>query len=215
MSTAQQSLVLESIQVGAPKPSPAGVNPTTGIDKQPIGEAVITESGVIGDTVADTKHHGGRDQAVYVYFRDDYDHWEDELGFALTGGRFGENLTISGVSSADLEVGDRITIRELTLEVTAPRIPCAVFSHHLDEANWVERFRDERRPGVYCRVVSSGAVAGSDAAVLTPGHSGISVLELQDLYYEHRASPERVQAALDAPVAERMRTLLEGRLSRV
>jgi MOSC domain-containing protein YiiM len=55
-----------------------------------------SSSGVVGDTVLDRKHHGGRDQAVYAYAREDQATGRAELGRPLAPGTFGENLTTEG-----------------------------------------------------------------------------------------------------------------------
>lgn len=93
---------VESIQIGGPKPSPAGQLPTTAIDKHQVLSAQVTVDGLVGDTIVDQVNHGGPDQAVYLFMRDDYAHWEAKLDRPLCGGLFGENLTIDGISSADV-----------------------------------------------------------------------------------------------------------------
>ena len=58
----------------------------TGIDKRPVDHPVAVRapgpkttglhSGLVGDQIFDIEHHGGDDQAVYAYAREDYDWWE-------------------------------------------------------------------------------------------------------------------------------------------
>src|ERR1700758_2647392 len=78
----------------------------TGIGKLPVTHPVRIEapgpkgvggSGIIGDNVCDLRHHGGDDQAVYAYSREDLDDWERETGQSLANGCFGENLTTKGL----------------------------------------------------------------------------------------------------------------------
>src|SRR5205085_10272473 len=98
----------------------------TGINKEPVAESVrITASGLAGDTVCDKRHHGGPDQAVYLYGAPDYVWWSDQLQQELAPGTFGDNLTLGGMESASHSIGDRFHIGEAILEVTAPRIPCS------------------------------------------------------------------------------------------
>ena len=48
----------------------------TGIYKLPVNEPVEIKSlGIERDVICDTKHHGGPDQAVYVYGGADYEWW--------------------------------------------------------------------------------------------------------------------------------------------
>ena len=129
----------------------------TGIYKQPVaGPVRITINGLPGDSIVSTKHHGGPDQAVYVYGGADYAWWSSELGRALAPGTFGENLTISDLASAGLAIGDRLHIGAVILEVTAPRIPCGTLAQRMGDPGFVKRFRAAERPGVYCRVVREG-----------------------------------------------------------
>src|SRR5690606_9598630 len=101
-----------------------GYSPLTGINKRPVAEPVaIAMQGIAGDAILDRKHHGGRDQAIYVYFQDDYDWWGTQ-GVTPAPGLFGENLVISGASSATTAIGDRFTIGGVVLEVTYHRTPC-------------------------------------------------------------------------------------------
>src|SRR5690349_5196074 len=97
---------LLSVNVGRPRPNPWKGLKETGIDKRPVaGPVEVTAPGsegtgavgLAGDRVYDVKHHGGSDQAVYAYAREDLDHWESELNRPLTNGVFGENLTTAGV----------------------------------------------------------------------------------------------------------------------
>jgi MOSC domain-containing protein YiiM len=90
----------------------------TGIFKHPAsGPVRITFLGLEGDFIASKKHHGGPDQAVYVYGAADYAWWSHELGREFAPGTFGENLTVSELESARFSIGDRLMIGEVTLEV--------------------------------------------------------------------------------------------------
>ena len=93
----------------------------TGIYKVPIQHAVrVTEFGLEGDYIESKKHHGGPDQAVYIYGSADYAFWEKELGGEILPGTFGENLTISELESGPFNIGDILTIGNVNLEVTMP-----------------------------------------------------------------------------------------------
>src|SRR5262245_35256003 len=82
---------------------------TTGIYKLPIRRKVtVTSLGIAEDFIGSPKHHGGPDQAVYVYGAADYVWWSHELGKEVAPGTFGDNLTISELESADFNIGDRL-----------------------------------------------------------------------------------------------------------
>ena len=186
----------------------------TGIDKRPVDQAFVGRLGLEGDVVADTENHGGADQAVYVYSRDDYALWEAELGMALAPGAFGENLTLSSFGSESLLIGDRYRVGDVLLEVTSPRIPCSTFATHMAEKDWVTRFRDAERPGFYARVLVEGTVRADDPVEREPAAGkSVEVLELFRLYYQHDVGRERIEQALAAPIAERARRDLDERLA--
>lgn len=131
----------------------------TGIDKRPkLGRVAIENDGVEGDSVLDTKNHGGEDQAVYAYAREDADWWEKEIGIEIANGRFGENLTTSGVDVTNAIIGEIWKIGTTTLQVTMPRIPCKVFQGFWQRPNLIKEFTQAMRPGAYLRILEEGYV---------------------------------------------------------
>jgi MOSC domain-containing protein YiiM len=161
-----------SVNVGRPRPNPWKGLPTTGIDKQPVeGPVAVTEPGpkgtgavgLAGDRVGDVRHHGGSDQAVYAYAREDLDRWELEFGRSLPDGCFGENLTTTGLDVNEARIGERWRIGdEVLLEVSCPRIPCATFQGWLESAGWIQRFTQAAVPGPYLRVIEAGDIRRGD-----------------------------------------------------
>ncbi|HSS03331.1 MAG TPA: MOSC domain-containing protein [Kofleriaceae bacterium] len=121
-------------------------------------------SGLVGDAICDRRHHGGDDQAVYAYAREDLDRWAAALQRPLENGSFGENLTTVEIEVTGALIGERWRIgRGLVLEVSCPRIPCRTFAGWLGERGWMRRFTREARPGAYLRVIERGTVQRSDA----------------------------------------------------
>jgi MOSC domain-containing protein YiiM len=163
---------LLSVNVGKPRVNPwKGLN-ATGIDKQPVDGPVAVSApgpkgdgdvGLAGDRVYDVKNHGGTDQAVYAYAREDLDGWEPELGRPLPNGVFGENLTTSGLNVNDALIGERWRIgSDVVLEVSCARIPCATFQGWLERDGWIKRFTQAARPGAYLRVIEPGDIRADD-----------------------------------------------------
>jgi MOSC domain-containing protein YiiM len=173
---------LLSVNVGRPRPSPWKGLRATGIDKRPVvGPVAVTAPGpkgtgavgLAGDRVYDVKHHGGTDQAVYAYAREDLDWWEAELGRPLANGSFGENLTIAGLDVNGALIGERWRIGpEVILEVSGPRIPCVTFQGWLDRDGWIKQFTQAARPGAYLRVIRPGDIRAADLVQIVhrPGH---------------------------------------------
>jgi MOSC domain-containing protein YiiM len=177
----------------------------TGIHKTPARTVVVGPEGVAGDAVVNTKHHGGPDQAVYVYSAADYSWWEGQLGRSLDPGMFGENLTISDTPIV-IRTGDRLAIGEVLLEVTAPRIPCSTFAARMGEQDWIRRFRDAGRPGFYCRVLAPGVIAPGDEVAWIPAPGDfISIDEMVEDAYSSDHSPDKIRKALASPIAARAR----------
>ncbi len=141
----------------------------TGIFKEPVNGAVaVTELGLEGDVQADRRVHGGEEKAVYAYAIEDVEWWEAELGRALGPGFFGENLTLRGVEVNALAPGDRLRVGEVLLEATFPRQPCQKMATKAGDPRFVKRFANAGRPGMYMRVVETGAVAPGDAVTVSP-----------------------------------------------
>jgi MOSC domain-containing protein YiiM len=187
---------------------------TTGIYKLPTRESVqITSLGIKEDFIASKRHHGGPDQAVYVYGGGDYAWWSKELGREIEPGTFGDNLTISELESAQFNIGDYLHIGGVTLQVTAPRIPCATFAARMEDPLWVKKFRRAERPGLYCRVTREGLVSAGDS-VSIENYSGetLSILQMYRDYYERDKSEETLRLHLNAPIAIRARVDLEKEL---
>jgi len=131
-------------------------------------------SGLVGDTIGNQKLHGGDDQAVYAYAREDLDQWEQQLGRSLTNGMFGENFTTSGVEVTRARIGERWRVGTdgLVLEVSAPRTPCRTFSAFLELDGWIKTFTAAAKPGAYLRVISPGTVRAGDTISIdhSPSH---------------------------------------------
>jgi MOSC domain-containing protein YiiM len=174
--------VLRSVNVGIPREAAwAGIGRTS-IDKTPVtGPVEVHRLGVAGDQVSDTRHHGGPDQAVYAFAREQLDWWAEQLDDELRDGEFGENLTTGGLAIDDSEVGERWRIGTVLLEVASVRTPCNDFKSWVgrnghDNAAWVRRFTEHGRPGPYLRVVQPGVLVAGDPidVVHRPGH-GVTV----------------------------------------
>jgi MOSC domain-containing protein YiiM len=210
-----QELELFSVNIGQPESVAHGKRRfRSGILKRPTDASVlITTKGLAGDAILNRKHHGGPDQAVYAYSVEDYEWWGQKLGATPAPGTFGENLTIRGLPT-NLAIGDRIVAGELVLEATAPRIPCSTLAAVMQDPNFGLAFRKARRPGVYFRVLSEGSVQGGDRASLLPVEgASVDILALFDIAFAPRPSVREIRRLLAAPVAERVRRMLEEKLA--
>ncbi|WP_406200581.1 MOSC domain-containing protein [Kitasatospora sp. NBC_01560] len=197
---------LLSANVGRPRPNPWKGVGTTGIDKRPVTGPVAVaapgpkgtgEVGLAGDRVHDVKHHGGPDQAVYAYAREDLDTWAAELDRPLADGVFGENLTTLGLDVNGALIGERWRIGpDVVLEVSCPRIPCGTFQGWLQQDGWIKRFTRAALPGAYLRVIEPGRIRAGDpvAIVHRPGHDVTVALAFRALTLEPDLLPRLLVA---------------------
>ena len=168
----------------------------TGIDKQPAaGPIAIGKLGLDGDECADKENHGGVDQAVYAYAREDLDWWTERLGRGLRNGIFGENITTAGIDISSTLIGEVWQLGSALVQITAPRIPCVTFKSWLGEPQWVKRFAAAGKPGAYLRVLAEGTVrAGDDLTVLGRPDQAVTVAESMQAYYGDREIMRRLLA---------------------
>jgi MOSC domain-containing protein YiiM len=195
---------VESIQVGQPKPMPAGAPGTepaprlltTAIWKEPVtGPARLEVDGVRGDAQADRKHHGGPWRAVLMYPAEHYPRWRADWEREDVGhGGFGENLTVSGVDEFSACLGDRYRIGEALLEVTSPRTPCHVVARRHGIKDLVATIRANHRHGWYLRVLAPGTVeAGQEMVLEARPHPEWSIARAADVKWD--AGNRREEAA--------------------
>lgn len=195
-----------SVNIGRPRPNPWKGLSATGIDKRPVvGPVAVADPGpkgtgavgLAGDRAYDVRHHGGCDQAVYAYAREDLDAWEPELGGPLAHGTFGENLTTLGLDVNGALIGERWRIgQDVVLEVSCPRIPCATFQGWLRREGWLERFTRSARPGPYLRVIEPGEIRADDPVEIVhrPDHDVTVALAFRAMTLEADLLPRLLAA---------------------
>jgi MOSC domain-containing protein YiiM len=161
---------------------------TTGIDKRPVDGPVEVRppgamrgglgSGLVGDSIGNSKFHGGDDQAVYAYAREDLDVWQGQIDREITNGMFGENVTTSGVDVTNAVIGERWRVGSggLLLQVTRPRTPCKTFAMRMGIRGWIKTFTNGGTPGAYLRVLEPGPVAaGYEIEVFGRPEHGVTI----------------------------------------
>lgn len=185
----------------------------TGIFKGPVaGPVSVTALGLEADAVCNQRHHGGPDQAVYLYREEDYVWWSEQLGREIGSGTFGDNLTLRGLPEANLPIGSRLRLPDLLLEVTAPRIPCNTLAQRMENPAFAKAFVAAEKPGIYCRVIEPGSVRAGDSVDLEP-YAGdqVSTLDLfRDSY--RKLDADGLRRYLAVPIDVRTRTKFEARL---
>jgi MOSC domain-containing protein YiiM len=189
---------VQSVNLGRPRAVEWQGRPvTSAIWKVPVtGLVPVRGANLYGDEQADRRVHGGPDKAVYAYSAEDYAWWEGELGWRLSPGTFGENLTVSLDSLGDALVGERWLVGSCELEVCQPRLPCYKLGMKMGDPNFLRRFGDAGRPGAYLRIIRDGDVAaGDEICLVSRPHHDVSVrLVSQALLGDHDLAPHLLEA---------------------
>ena len=152
----------------------------TGICKEPVDTPVMARKlGLAGDGQADLDAHGGGDKAIYVYSNDNYRYWQQQFEWPeIIYGRFGENLTVEGMTDEQIHIGDTLTIGALKVQVTQPRIPCYKLGLKMGMADFPRRFLRSGRVGFYLRVLEEAEIsAGAAIEVIERDPGGLTIKE--------------------------------------
>jgi MOSC domain-containing protein YiiM len=157
---------------------------SSGIWKQPLSGSVdVGETNLDGDQQANLEVHGGIHKAVYAYSFDHYAWWQNELGRDdLSAGMFGENLTISGLDEKDICIGDQWRVGNVHFAVTSPRIPCSNLAMKFADKSLPRRFTQAGRPGVYLKVMQTGAVTAGDLVEVIEKSGAVTIRDLYRAY---------------------------------
>ena len=176
------------------------------IAKTPLdGEVQITALGITGDQQADKIHHGGPDKAMHHYPADHYDHWRRALGAHpdLVPGGFGENISCTGLTEADVLLGDRFRLGTAVIEVSHGRQPCWKLAHRFGVPGMVAQVVKTGRAGWYARVLQPGVARSGDRLELT--ERGLPEWPMARLFHMligggHKKDPAALAHLADLPV---------------
>jgi MOSC domain-containing protein YiiM len=139
----------------------------------------VTRLGLSGDEQADPAVHGGIEKAVYAYPAEHYVHWQHFLGRpqGLPFGSLGENLTVEGLTEADLWLGDRLQIGQCTFVVTQPRRPCHKLASWLGDSRVGREMLLRGITGWYLAVETPGQIRAGDLIEVLPGTRQVTLAE--------------------------------------
>ncbi|QDU54176.1 MOSC domain-containing protein [Aeoliella mucimassa] len=194
---------LLSVNVGRPRlVQYNGQTISTAIYKEPVtGEVEVDEMGLVPDDQADKRVHGGADKAVYAYTEPSYAWWRTQLSdHPLPPGTFGENLTIDGLTDAQVQIGDQFRIGTVLLEVTQPRQPCSKLGVKMKSPAFIKQFHQAELPGFYLRVLEPGRLAVGQAVerVMQAEHS-MNIPDIYRLLHAKSVDRNELQRAAELP----------------
>lgn len=212
--------LIHSLNIGGLMPSRHTSTGLTAIDKRPVSGATELRppgdraagagSGVAGDHIGDIERHGGDDQAIYAFQREDLDEWASVLGRDLTNGFFGENLTTKGLDVNAALIGEIWRVGpDVELRVTSPRIPCNTFQDHIGQSGWLKTFTRAGRPGAYLAVVKGGFVSSGDSITVIhrPDHDVTVSFAFEAATTQRELLPRLLEAGDD--LSENLRVRVE------
>jgi MOSC domain-containing protein YiiM len=162
---------IDAVLTGTPRPfGPKGA-PSSIASRYPRAEPVaVTLAGLENDAVGDTRVHGDADKAIHHYPRDHYATWIAELApapsFLAEVGAFGENISTSGLTEADVCAGDIFRLGTARVQVSQGRQPCFKLNQRFERKDMAMRVQNTGRSGWYYRVLEPGYVRHGDRLVL-------------------------------------------------
>lgn len=185
---------LLSIQVSLPRIfDPTGKPWRTGFFKEPVpGPVTVTRTQIVGDGQADLVNHGGPDKAVLAYSAAHYPAWREELHLPeMPFGAFGENLTISELTEAEVCIGDIWHAGEIVFEVSQPRQPCWKLARRWNVRTLPARVIETGRSGWYPRVLLEGTLAaGAEFILEHRPNPDWSIERANDVMYDRKGDAE-------------------------
>lgn len=146
-----------------------------GVPKRPILRGVVTPTGLVGDSWAHPRFHGGPKQALLLISEEGLSELIGQ-GFQLFPGALGENITTRGLDRRMMRLGQTYQIGSALIELTKVRIPCETIERYgagIGKAVYDKDVKagDMRSPrwglsGFYARVTQPGEVSPNDTITL-------------------------------------------------
>lgn len=156
--------------------------------------------GLEGDKVADTKHHGSKDQAVCVHPLAHHEHWSAVYGAALGPGAVGENWTLLGEDETTVCIGDIYAVGTARVQVSQPRFPCSKQERKLGIKGFLKAVMATGKSGWYVRVLTPGTVQAGELLTLEsrPEH-GLTVDKANQALLGETLNPILIEELLALP----------------
>ena len=176
---------------------------TSAFRKEPIaGPVRIGHLGLEGDEHADGKNHGGPERAVLMYAEAHYPLWRDELGVAeLPYGGFAENLTVRGLTEADVCIGDSLRAGGAVLQIACPRAPCWKIGARWEVDDLTQQVTRTARIGWLLRVLEEGTVeAGAAVELVERPHPELTVDHAYSVFSRRRGGSAAARELAACPL---------------
>lgn len=145
-------------------------------------------TGFTGDEVADKRHHGGPEKAVFAYSIKHYKYWQEDLDMeSITMGAMGENLAVLEMDEFNVCIGDTYKLGDAIIQVSQPRQPCWKPARRFRVMDMALRIQDSGRTGWYFRVLKEGLViSGIDFELLERPYPQWTIAACNEVMHEHK-----------------------------
>ncbi|MCS4485709.1 MOSC domain-containing protein [Staphylococcus americanisciuri] len=136
---------------------------TTAMYKQETDTPVwLGKEGLEGDAVADTRHHGGAEKALFAYAVTHYPVFSEHYQQEIHVGSNGENIAVTGMDEDTVCIGDIYKIGDAIVKVAQPRRPCWKTSRRQGIVDFSVMLEETGKAGWHYRVLKEGYIQQGD-----------------------------------------------------
>lgn len=132
-----------------------------GVPKTPVPDAVLTPTGLEGDSVRHPRFHGGPERALCLFPLELIKELQSD-GHPIFPGSIGENVTVEGLDWSSLAPGRRLALGdEVVVEISSYTTPCKTIAASFTDRDF-SRVSQKVHPGesrLYARVIRTGRLA--------------------------------------------------------
>ncbi|WP_284037228.1 MOSC domain-containing protein [Neobacillus sp. 114] len=191
---------------------------TSAIFKELVeGSVWAGKTGMTGDGVFDTEHHGGPEKAVFAYASEHYLDWQKELGNSRIGaGAMGENFLMENVTEDLISIGDVYQIGGAIVQVSQPRQPCWKPARRFKIKTLALLIQNTGRTGWYFRVLKEGFVeAGQSFTLLEHPYPQWTIQKCNEIIHARKPNFEEMRELAHCELlAPGLRTTLGERIKK-
>jgi len=182
----------------------------TAINKKPVDGHRLEAGGFVGDESSEVDHHTP-DKDVHFFAAEHYPTIAEQLGLALPRPTFGENVSSTGFTEADIFVGDHLAIGDAILCVTQPTERCKTIGCNLGQPKILKIMHQLEICGFYASVIEPGRVeTNSPIELKHREQSNWSVLRLHRFMFNKLDDDAQREEAMSlAPLSEVWKSRVE------
>lgn len=194
--------IITGLYAGSVQAMPGDGRPTA-IFKQPVsGPMAVGPEGLIGDSQADRRVHGGPEKAIHHFPLETHARLATifpEAAATLVAGALGENISTVGITEAEVCIGDVFALGTALVQLCQPRTPCWKIEARHGVDGMTRAIADAGIAGWYYRVLAAGTVAVGDRYELIDRTAGAPTLvRFWQIVHQHRPPLAELEALRDA-----------------